>query len=404
MNRKIAFGTYRVNDTELLHIEALKLAIESGVELIDTATNYYDGGSERAVAIALNGIDEERAKSLKIVSKAGYLQGSLLQEYKERKSWSEVVEYAPHVYHCIHPDFITEQLERSLSRLHVKRIDAYLLHNPEYYLLDAINRGVAKEEALDVLHERIYQAFVALENAVQSGKIDGYGVSSNSFGVAKNRPEFLPYEDMLALAHKASETVGANTHHFTTIELPINLLEQEGLACAKWAKRNGLRVLANRPLNAMRDNLMYRLAEYEEPREYFHRLNELLELLEGEDVLYNLVEQMDMTKHRFGFIGEYDSFFHQEILPHLQNALAAFDETKRQTLSEQLELFLHAYRAMVAYESSKLTKTALKEEFRDCKEKMQHCALRFVLEHEEIDFVLTGMRRPSYVTDVLDLE
>ena len=45
----IGFGTYRVSDENPEHIEALKMAVASGVKLIDTSTNYMDGGAERAV-------------------------------------------------------------------------------------------------------------------------------------------------------------------------------------------------------------------------------------------------------------------------------------------------------------------------------------------------------------------
>jgi len=48
-----AFGTYRITDESPLHIEALKEAVDAGIDLIDTSTNYTDGGAERAIGKVL---------------------------------------------------------------------------------------------------------------------------------------------------------------------------------------------------------------------------------------------------------------------------------------------------------------------------------------------------------------
>jgi len=400
-----AFGTYRVSDENPLHIEALKLAIESGVELIDTSTNYMDGGAERAIAKAMAGFDQERINKLKIVSKFGYIQGSNLQKHKE-KPFEDVVEFSESCYHSIAPSFCHQQLTESLERLKLSQIDCYLIHNPEYFIYEALKKELPKDAMLDAMYEKIYKAFVALEEEVQNGRINSYGISSNSFAKSANDPEFLPYEDLITLAQKAAKELGVKEHSFTTIELPINMLELEGLKCAEWAKENGLRVLSNRPLNAQKDGLMYRLAEYEEPKEYYHAYNELLEVCDTKELqnLYNLVEQMDMNKHKFGWIGDYDSFLYAQILPHIKKSIEHIQEDVREILLRYIDTFLRAYRDMVAYECSRLTKTALKEEFKDYNKKMQECALEFLLKQKDIDYVIVGMRKPSYVVEVMALK
>ncbi len=404
------FGTYRVSDQNQAHIDALIEAIRGGIKLIDTSTNYFDGGAERAIAKAFRHFDESVREGVEIVSKFGYIQGSLLQEYKDdssdlRKLECSVVEYSPECYHSISKEFVHHQLTRSLERLERSRLDCYLIHNPEYYILDAINKGVPKDEYLDDMYEQIFEAFCALEEEVKEGRIKSYGISSNSFAKPSNAPDFLPYEDLTTLAYKAAKESGNASHSFTTVELPINIAEKEGLKCSFWAKEQGLRVLANRPLNAFYNGKMYRLAEYEESRDYYMYLNELLEFCDNDLLrpVYNLIEQLDESKHRFGFVGDYDAFVHTQVLPHLQRSLKEIEGDTREKVISYLELFLAEYREMVASESGRKTKEELKHLFKNCNDALQKCALSYLMRQESIDYILVGARRVRYVYDLLSL-
>ncbi len=400
-----AFGTYRISDLNPQHIEALKEAIDSGITMIDTSSNYMDGGAERAIALALRDFDDDKRDEVEIVSKFGYIQGSNMLAHKE-EAFEEVVEFSEDCYHSISESFLSIQLSESIKRLETKRIGCYLIHNPEYYLLDAIKKGVDKDERLDEMYRRIERAFVGLEKEIKNGRINSYGISSNSFSVEHSSDEFLPYEDLITLAENAALEVGNKIHSFTTIELPINLLEREGLKCASWAKDNGLRVLANRPLNAKYEGMMFRLCDYDESHEYYHHFNELMEVCDNDMLrpLYNLLDQLDANKHKFGWIGDYDTFLFSQIVPHMKKTLEVVDEKNRETMLNFIDLYLQEYRKMVAYECSKSTKIQLKEFFKDCISPMQECAIRFLMERENIDYVLVGMRKPSYVHQILSLK
>lgn len=400
-----AFGTYRISDYNPQHIEALKEAIEAGITMIDTSSNYMDGGAERAIALAFREFDEDVKTRVEIVSKVGYIQGVNIQRHKD-EPFEEVVEFSKDCFHSISKSFIQDQLTESLKRLEIERLDCLLLHNPEYYLLDAINKKVDKDDRLDEMYRRLYRAFVALEEEVKNGRITSYGISSNSFSKNQNSDEFLPYEDLITIADRASEEVGNDTHSFTTIQLPINILEREGLKCASWAKENGLRVLVNRPLNAEHEKLMYRLADYDEPKEYYHHLNELLEVCDNEVLrpLYNLLEELDASKHKFGWIGDYDSFFYAQIIPHMRTSLDVIDDKNKETMLNFIDLFFIEYRKMVLHECSKNTRTQLKEFFKECDSTMQECSLRFLMQIDSIDYILVGMRKPSYIHEVLSLK
>ena len=143
-----AFGTYRISDYNPQHIEALKEAIGSGITMIDTSSNYMDGGAERAVALAFREFDEDVKHRIDIVSKFGYIQGENLKRHQD-EAFEEVVEFSKDCFHSISKSFLQDQLTESLKRLEMQRLDCYLIHNPEYYLLDAINKQVDKDDRLD---------------------------------------------------------------------------------------------------------------------------------------------------------------------------------------------------------------------------------------------------------------
>ncbi len=370
-----AFGTNRISEHNPQHISALKEAINSGIQLIDTSSNYMDGASERAIAIALNEFDEDFINEIEIVSKYRLTQ-----------------------------DFAT-QLALSQERLHRKKIDCYLIEFPEEILIQAIEDGENKDDRLDTMNAKFFDAFLDLELAIKDKKINTYGISCDAFSLVHSSDYFLPYEDLLTLAQDAADEIGNNKHSLTTIQLPINLLERDGLKCSVWAKENGLRVLSNRALNAQKEALNYRLAEYDESSEYYHHLNELMEVTDNDMLqsLYNLVEQLDETKHKFGWIGDYDSFLYTQMIPHIKKSLEVVDEENQETMFNFIDMFLTEYRKMVAYECSKTTKIVLKEFFKGCSTPMQECALRFLMAQESIDYIIVGMRKPTYVNEIVSL-
>ena len=87
--------------------------------LVDTSTNYTNGASERTVGDVLRrlcGAGQLARDSVVVVSKIGYAQGENLAHVAAREASSrpypELVRYADGCWHCIHPEFIADQLER----------------------------------------------------------------------------------------------------------------------------------------------------------------------------------------------------------------------------------------------------------------------------------------------------
>jgi hypothetical protein len=273
---RIGFGGYRVDDETPDHRLALRSALLSGCNLIDTSTNYTDGGSERLVGDVLQDLTRDgrlRRDAVVVVSKIGYVQGENLRLALDRERagspFPAMVKYMEGCWHCIHPDFLADQLERSLARLRLRTLDVCLLHNPEYFFSDAKKHRVG--ETLDVLrgefYRRLGEAFAFLEEAARRGAIGCYGVSSNSVTAAADDPEATSVSFMLKEAAEA----GGPGHHFRVLQLPMNLIEsggallvntgpERGQTALEAAAAAGLGVLINRPLNAITGNRLVRLA------------------------------------------------------------------------------------------------------------------------------------------------
>jgi aryl-alcohol dehydrogenase-like predicted oxidoreductase len=154
----------------------------------------------------------------------------------------------------------------------------------------------------------------------------------------------------------------------------------------------------------MYNGAMFRLAEYSESRDYYKYLNELMNISSNSDILkplYNLLEELDESKHKFGWIGDYDSFLFMQILPHIQRVLEKLDDENRESILSFIDIFLQEYRKMVAYESSKTTKILLKEILKDTTKSIQEIAIEFLLKESSIDVVLVGMRKATYVDEIV---
>jgi len=399
---RIGFGTYRTSLNVEEHFEALKYALESGIGLIDTSANYMDGEAEKLIGKVLRSVDIPR-EALTIVSKGGYIQGKNMERYRESTP-PEVVRYDKSCYHSIHPLFLKEQIELTLNRLRVDYIDIYLLHNPEYYLMDAIREVGADTIAHHKeMQRRIYEAFIHLEKEVAFGRIRGYGISSNSFAKKEEDPHFLEYKFLIDFAEAAAKAVGNPKHSLKALQLPMNYYEQDGEACAKWAKEQGLSVLINRPLNAFDGKQMIRLAEYQKPADYITYLNIIKALIESHkaQALNSFIDELDKYSGEFPWAGGVEDVLYSQIIPRMNAFLREMQvssEEERNELVDMLNNFLKSYQEQAKYLVSKRCKEEI-----GIDENLSTFAIKHLLEKEYIDYVLVGMRKKEYVDDILSV-
>ncbi len=240
----LGIGTYLGQPdqrTDEAYTAAVVAAVESGINVIDSAINYRFQHSERSIGAALQQLWAKRFSREEIVlcTKGGYLtpDGSMPadpNEYFFREYIQHGIFSAKDLAagsHCMTPKFLKDQLGRSLKNLGVECVDVYYLHNPETQLSE-----IAKPEFL----ERVRNAFEFLESAVEAGEIRYYGMATwNGF---RQDPRARDAMQLGEIAHIAQEIAGG-VHHFRFVQLPFNLGMTEALTMGNQILRERERTL-----------------------------------------------------------------------------------------------------------------------------------------------------------------
>ncbi len=240
----LGIGTYlgQPNDsTDASYTAAIVAAVESGINLIDTAINYRLQRSERSIGTALKVLAHKGIKRDEIVicTKAGYLtpDGNMpadpnryfFEEYVQRGVFSakDIVAGS----HCMTPRYLENQLGRSLKNLQVDCVDVFYLHNPEAQLSE-----IAPEEFL----KRVRDAFVFLEAAVARDQIQYYGMATwNGFRQEKSARDAMQLTEIASIA----EEIAGEKHHFRFLQLPFNLAMTEALTLGNQQLAGGIKTI-----------------------------------------------------------------------------------------------------------------------------------------------------------------
>ena len=226
----IGIGTYLGepdDSTDRAYTDAVVAAVESGINVVDSAINYRFQRSERAIGAALKDLFAKGYSRDEIVlcTKAGFLtpDGEMPADpnsYFSREFLERGIFTADDIAagcHCLAPGYLSDQLERSRRNLGVATIDVFYLHNPETQL---------SEVSPEVFRARIREAFLFLESSVASKAIRAYGLATwNSF---RDAPEANGYLSLKEMADIARDVAG-DDHHFRFVQLPFNIAMPEAL-------------------------------------------------------------------------------------------------------------------------------------------------------------------------------
>jgi len=426
----VGFGTYRIHEAVSEHADALHLALSSGINLIDTSSNYTNGGSERLVGQILKSFNRQE---IVVVGKGGYLQGQLYHESKGY-NFSELIQDETDLAYCIHPDSLEFQLTQSLNRLETPYLDVYLIHNPEYYLISSEKKAVSHYQADKEYYRRLEAAFSYLEKEVSRGRIKWYGVSSNTFSHSSESFTYTSLEKILKIAGP----------HFAVVQCPFNLLERGAIleensshhhSVLQLARQNNIGTLINRPLNAIKQGVVVRLtdigiqlegAQLEDVVQSFSEFSEFEKQIfpglasfslstEEENKIQNLLSFTHELKESWmNFTGyvHWREALQAHILPRLEEVVEIVSSAPNfehhgwfmdyiHSLHKLLKLISSFYQQFTLNYVQSL-KVKIKQQVPEWSlEQLQHTAIRALRETESVSSVLVGMRKPSYVKNIL---
>ncbi len=444
---RVGFGGYRVDTRSAAHREALRHALRAGVNLLDTSSNYAEGDSERLIGEVLAELctsDEVAREGVVVITKLGTVQGDALKLARERaasgRPFPEMVELEEDAWHCLHPEWLHDELGRSLERLGLETVDLCLLHNPEHFFAQPSEQPLEQQRA--ELVRRLTAAFTALEAEVARGRIAAYGVSSNTLAHPRGAERAIDASELLSAAERA----GGPGHHLRVVQLPLNLLEPgatqvltpEGQSVLEAAQARGLGVIVNRPLNVVEpggllrlvtpplpsgadevDSALLALAALED--EYRRELAPAVELAPGApaaDKLLIWATQLGQIAPRVTSLEQWRELEQRFIGPRLGHAFGTLDRAFDQgALAERwralraryltsFEALVRALRARAATRSGERAAAlllgaapTLPEAWRALP--LEQVALGTLLATPGVDVVLVGMRQPAYVDSAL---
>jgi len=221
----VGVGTYLgdpTDETDEQYHEAIVSALESGVNVLDTAINYRCQRSERVVGEAIADSETQRDEVF-VATKGGFLPfdgsrpddpGRYLHEEFVASGLADRDDLAMG-QHCIAPGYIDDQLDRSLDNLELDSVDLYYVHNPETQL---------EERSREAVYDQLEATFEVLERRASDGDLGAYGVATwEAFRVPQSHDSYLSLPEVLARAEQAAETVGTDESHFQAVQLPFNV-------------------------------------------------------------------------------------------------------------------------------------------------------------------------------------
>jgi len=226
----IGIGTYLgppSDKADQAYAACVAACVDKGINVIDTAINYRFQRSERSIGTAIKFLTKQgfgRDEYI-VCTKGGYItpDGSMPADPNDYfyREYIQPGILAPNDIvggsHCMTPHFLENQMGRSMKNLGVDCIDVYYLHNPESQL---------GEISRPDFHERIRDAFIFLESAVQEGKIQFYGMATwNGFRQEARALDSMQLAEIASLA----QDIAGEKHHFRFVQLPFNLGMTEAL-------------------------------------------------------------------------------------------------------------------------------------------------------------------------------
>ncbi|CAG8458327.1 12789_t:CDS:10 [Ambispora leptoticha] len=250
---RLGFGGYRVVGQNSNHRLSLYKSIQNGINVIDTSTHFEAGKSEEMIGEVMEDVIKRRMKNreeIVVISKAGYVNTDD-PSYLDDTRFAKINKKSAH---SISTDFLEKEISESLRRLRMKKVDIFMINNPERIL-----KATNKIYSLDRLYKDITAACVFLDEECKKGRIGGYGICSNSMAIPKAN-------DHISLPKILADLPANSRYNLVAIETPLNIFERDVLesngelhSLADIAKMNDIFLFTNRPLHAIAGGTIHKL-------------------------------------------------------------------------------------------------------------------------------------------------
>jgi hypothetical protein len=449
------------------YAQLVATSLQHGVTLLEAGQE----GGDAALAKAYRSIAEEhpQVQDLKttITMRVGYrtlfadskeklpsrmTTDVLVEELEEKGKFSRVL-------HNISAEYIQQTLKESplVELQHDFPIDLrVLIHNPEAQVQALLskqpqgNGEPSLEERQDYIWSKLQSSLEGLEWAVSQNLIASHGIVSNGLGLPPKHPMHLPPSLIL----KAKEQCSA---HFTTVQLPANLLERKGITVARELHKqhpDDLELFAMRPLTCYPDLgtgtghpfglVDFSLPGSEDPtkNEYTHEMQgppaiyqvalqtamshfdadhileakedraltvEERETLDGCKLCQSMLHDLDNGLETVRSFAAHEDELYQHIIPVIHDTFEDFDETT----ADVLQAFFVAYGVAVRYAIAKRTRqllltggddgSGIVHEDLPQKMKLQEYALRKVIAEPAFTRLIIGASSQHDLLEDLDI-
>ena len=387
-----------------------------------------EGTPERSVDVGQKRSKEEKTKN------QGIVQSKFDDGTDSHSSNSKLM-----VVHNISRDAIRQaiatcplvKLRSKFENIHL----IYMVQNPEVQLPNDLQEQ-SLQTRQEFLREALSSSMVGLETSVKEGWISSFGIVSNGLGLPTQHPLHLGAEAVLA-------HVTSHPQWFSTVELPVNLLERRGLDVARQLKAGhpSLTIACMRPLSCYPDlgtgtghpfglidftfpsfdDATKKLSTHElkgPPAVYQIALQtamahfdaqQLLEIkqerkltmeeretLDGCKLMQSMLHDLDHGLETIRSFAAHEEDLYQRIIPLIYDTFEDFDETT----GDVLQAYFAAYGVAVRYAIAKRTRELLKHGGDDGKGvkyedipnqmKLQEYALRHLLAEPALDRIVVG--------------
>ncbi len=207
--------------------ELIRTSLDHGIQVIDTADTYGSGDSERAIGAALKGRHRD---SFFIITKAGFPHVALPAMFSPVNQVGKKLLQAAKVKRNFSKSYLLSCVEKSLKRLKLDYVDAFLLH--------AVESGETSDETWEAL-EQIRKRGLSRRTGVSTkdGELLRQGIAAGQVSMVET-----PVSSQARFSEEICQICVANDVAVVANEVlkPRSLLQQRSAEWESMRAKHGL--------------------------------------------------------------------------------------------------------------------------------------------------------------------